>query len=611
MFSFTSLKYKLLFALIFPVVFLWGGFNIYSYYSSQDMLKEQIIQTLENAVESDSQKIAIKLAEKEEAVSIIANVMGDESISRETELSMLKHIKATSSDIKSAYTGYASMVSADSQGVTEKEKPAGYNPTTRAWYKAAVAADGIAYTPVYEETKTKSLVTGIVKKIQRNGSVAGVAGITIDVALIRDVAEAVKIGETGYAAVFDANGKVIYYPNAKVGDDMANLSGGQLAAHIPDITSGQKKTISASIDEKACFVSTAPVGTTGWVFVTIVPEAELLQPVTNLGKVFTISCLLGIAILCGLIIFLTNRIAGRLIRLNMMADKVAQGDLRNTDGIADLNKKGDEIDKVTVAFQQMGLHMGSVIRRIKEVSHQVSIGADSVSNSGNSLAQGATTQASSIEEISTSIAEITAQTNKNALNAKKANEITYNAKEQAHSGNKKMQEMLQAMAAINDSSQNISKIIKVIDEIAFQTNILALNAAVEAARAGQHGKGFAVVSEEVRNLAARSAKAAKETTDIIEISIQKVNNGSQLAQETADALNTIDSGINDVSLLISDIAAESQKQSMALDMLNQGVAQVSKVVQSNSATAEESATASSELSRQAQHLEEAINKFQV
>ncbi|MDR3542800.1 MAG: methyl-accepting chemotaxis protein, partial [Desulfosporosinus sp.] len=255
--------------------------------------------------------------------------------------------------------------------------------------------------------------------------------------------------------------------------------------------------------------------------------------------------------------------------------------------------------------------LNEVLSDMNDASGQVAAGARQVSDSAQALSQGSTEQASSIEELTASMEEISTQTKLNATNATQANELALAAKEGAIKGNEQMQGMLKAMDDINESSGNISKIIKVIDEIAFQTNILALNAAVEAARAGQHGKGFAVVAEEVRNLAARSANAAKETTTLIEGSIKKVEGGTKIANDTATALNQIVEGVTKATNLVGEIATASNEQALGINQVNQGILQVSDVVQTNSATSEESAAASEELSSQAELLREQVSRFKL
>jgi len=255
--------------------------------------------------------------------------------------------------------------------------------------------------------------------------------------------------------------------------------------------------------------------------------------------------------------------------------------------------------------------LNEFMSEINSASDQVAAGSGQVSDSSQALSQASAEQASTVQEITASITEIAAQTKQNAVNANQANELALTAKDKAVMGNDQMREMLQSMEAINESSANISKIIKVIDEIAFQTNILALNAAVEAARAGQHGKGFAVVAEEVRNLAARSANAAKETTAMIEGSIKKVETGTKIAKDTAQALNQIVEGVTKTTELVGEIAVASNEQATGIAQVNQGVSQVSEVIQSNTATAEQGAAASEELSSQAQMLQQMVAKFKL
>lgn len=275
-----------------------------------------------------------------------------------------------------------------------------------------------------------------------------------------------------------------------------------------------------------------------------------------------------------------------------------------------VNPRSSE-DIMGISLEKTIEGLNEVFSEINQASTQVAEGSEQVSYGAQALSQGATEQASTIEELSASLFDISSQINLNDENVKLATKYVNSAEDVTTQSNNQMQSMLASMIDINGSSNEISKIIKVIDDIAFQTNILALNAAVEAARAGSAGKGFAVVADEVRNLASKSAEAAKQTTTLIEKSIKTVQDGTSIAQETAKSLEKVIENTNLVSKTMEKIAQASNEQANAISQINVGIEQISSVIQTNSATAEESAAASEELSSQASLLKQQISMIKL
>jgi methyl-accepting chemotaxis protein len=376
----------------------------------------------------------------------------------------------------------------------------------------------------------------------------------------------VKVGETGYPFVIDKTGLAIIHPNEDhvLNTNLAKLKGMELiTGRMLALETGVESYVFEGIRKIAGY---APVELTGWSIGVTQPAHEFLGAAYAIRNVILIVGAVFLALTLLTVLFFARSITKPINR---------------------------------------------IIEGLGDGGEQVASASSQVSAASQSLAEGASEQAASIEETSSSLEEISSMTKQNAEHAAQANSLMEESKQIVMSANTTMNEMVSSMQEITRSSDETSKIIKTIDEIAFQTNLLALNAAVEAARAGEAGAGFAVVAEEVRNLALRAAEAAKNTAGLIEDTTRKVEDGSALVEKTSEEFSRVEESAMKVAELVGEIAAASREQSEGVDQVNIAVADMDKVVQQNAANAEESASASEEMNAQAEQMKGMVHELMV
>jgi methyl-accepting chemotaxis protein len=511
----------------------------------------------------------------------------------------------------------------------------------------------------YKVGSEEKLIFSIAIPIKKDGIVIGAVGADIDMSLLISTMNSAKILDDGYIVSFSPSGFVSTHSDPK--HILSHYRENWMSVFADDFESiskeGGQKYVSTYSEVRSEDMIFAMVGVNlgeskqYWNVCAIVPEHNVDEAATSLSINFIIVGFTLIILISLIIFFVVRKLLRGLPKLTETVDLIATGDIRNVSidntnqavtknelvlltrafgrmvdsierqvsvvgAIADGDLTvdiipGSESDELNVALKQMVQTTNHVFKEIADSAHSVTDGSQQMSNGSQLLAQATAEQASSIEELSSEVNEITSLIKQNEELAIRSAELSEEIKESARRGNAQMREMSEAVKDINESSAGIEKVINVIEDITFQTNILALNAAVEAARAGEHGKGFAVVADEVRNLAARSSIAANETGELISRAVEKTALGMNIAKSTSDSFAEIMAGINETYEYVKHIPEASSLQSAAIENINIGLSQVTNAIQQNSATSEETAAISEELNKQAERLYELIRRFKI
>ena len=530
-----------------------------------------------------------------------------------------------------------------------------YDPTVKSWYQDGLQSEQFILGDVYVDEDTGTYVVGASGVLRtKSGEVRGVAAADVSLDSISTIVSQVRVEDTGGIFLVDTRTDTIigHRDREITGQRLNGLSDGMYAYASGQIRAGRT---GLSLYENT-YLQIEKVPGSDWMAVAYVSRGEVLEELGQLTGNMLLVAALAILVLILLVVIQVRRVIGRPVKeLSLVATRIAGGELdqeihyRSRDELGVLahnfnqvtlrlrdyviyikeiseklreiaagnlaftleNQYTGEFEKIKIALDEISSSMNDTMGQLHTASRDVAAGAELVANGAAALSQGSTEQAAEVDVLAGHIGSVSDSVHKVAEGAQEASRISQEVKAGLLTSNDKMQNMTVVIQQISDKSSEIHKIVKTIEDIAFQTNILALNAAVEAARAGEAGKGFAVVADGARALAGKSSEAAQETTVLLSQTVVSMEEGVRAAQDTAASMLKVVSRADEMSRLIEDIAGYTKQQDANASEITQGIEQISTVVQTNVATAEGSAAASEELSGQAAMLRELVARFRL